>query len=275
MFNDRVETGTLDLSELAQHWQLLDAAYDAVRHVTAKRRPEILHARMIDEGQVAGHRVYMAAQRYLMIARDNHQALVALLQSPHGLSVSAPWNLLRGTFEASFYAAWVLDPEESLERRRRALRLEIADEREQALYYDDLLKVFGEDLEADPAAAKQDFDQAARDVDTTYRAEAQELGLTYPPPGPKVLHGLAELSCATELEHGALAYKAVWRGLSGLAHGHVGAYLRASDKLGTQPRQGGVTALLSVNDGYFLSLAGCTNSLHLEALRLLLLRSQP
>ncbi|NHA01355.1 hypothetical protein G5V59_20030 [Nocardioides sp. W3-2-3] len=192
MFNDRVETGTLDLSELAQHWQLLDAAYDAVRHVTAKRRPGLLHARMIDEGQVAGHRVYMAAQRYLMIARDNHQALVALLQSPHGLSVSAPWNLLRGTFEASFYAAWVLDPEESLERRRRALRLEIADEREQDLYYDDLLKVFGEDLEADPAAAKQDFDQAARDVDTTYRAEAQELGLTYPPPGPKVLHGLAE-----------------------------------------------------------------------------------
>ena len=117
VLSQRVASGQVDLSRLSERWQLLEALYDAARAVIDNRSPDGLCARMIDERQVAGHRVYMTAERYLGVAWDNHAALVALIQSPHGLTPSAPWNLLRPTFEAAFHAVWVLDPEESLERR--------------------------------------------------------------------------------------------------------------------------------------------------------------
>lgn len=94
----------------------------------------------IDERQTAGRRVYMGAQRCLSSAWDNHDALLALLRH-HGATQFAPWNLLRPTFEASFYALWLLDPDDSLERRRRGLRFEWLDELEHRTYYSDLAAI--------------------------------------------------------------------------------------------------------------------------------------
>lgn len=120
---------------------ILEVLYVAARAAINNRSPDGLCARMIDERQVAGHRVYMTAERYLGVAWDNHSALITLIQSPHGLSPSAPWNLLRPTFEAAFHAAWVLDPEESLERRRRALRVEWLDELDHRRYYAEAMRM--------------------------------------------------------------------------------------------------------------------------------------
>lgn len=130
----------MDLGELPARWQTLEALYRLARDELQARDPDILHARMIDEGQTAGRRAYMGAQRCLSVAWDNHDALISLLRH-HGATQFAPWNLLRPTFEASFYALWLLDPEDSIERRRRGLMFEWLDELEHRTYYADLAAV--------------------------------------------------------------------------------------------------------------------------------------
>ncbi|MEZ0579284.1 hypothetical protein [Nocardioides sp. MH1] len=274
MIDDAISTGTTDLTSLAPQWQLLDSGYRTLQSVGARPSP-IFHARMFDEAQIAGHRVYMSVERFLAIARDNHRALVSLLGSAHGLSLSAPWNLLRATFEASFYAAWILDPEDGIERRQRALRVEVMDEREHALYYKDLLPVLDEGNEGDASLLQREFAKAAARNEAVYRREAVEMGLSYPPAGPKILEELSRLSCARDGEHEGVMFQAIWKALSGLAHCRIGAYLRASDKSASRSVPGGFHAVLSVNDDYFLSIAGAVNTLHLEAVQLLLRRSQP
>ena len=106
---------------------MLDSLYEAYLAVDDAKDHEVLHARMIDKAQVAGHRVYMAAERLLGLAWDNHAALLTALQH-HGSTQWAPWSLLRPTFEASFHVFWLLEPESSVERRQRGLRLEYLDE---------------------------------------------------------------------------------------------------------------------------------------------------
>lgn len=88
-------------------------------------------ARFIDEGQIAGPRTYITVSRLLQVALDNHLALIGLLQG-HGVSHWAPWNLMRPVFEAAFYVMWILDPDESRDRRRRGLRAEVNDANEKS-----------------------------------------------------------------------------------------------------------------------------------------------
>src|SRR3954463_15557353 len=61
----------------------------------------LLSAGAFDESQPTGHRAYMEATRYLSVAEDNHEALLALLEH-RGATLWAPWSLLRPIFEASF-----------------------------------------------------------------------------------------------------------------------------------------------------------------------------
>jgi len=84
----------------------------------------VLSARAFDEARPAGRRTYMEVTRYLGVARDNHEALLAVLEH-HGATLWAPWSLLRPTFETALLAAWILDPEDGRERRARGLRCEI------------------------------------------------------------------------------------------------------------------------------------------------------
>ncbi|WP_121258589.1 hypothetical protein [Nocardioides ferulae] len=128
--DDMVLTGdVMNLGELERHWADLDRAYRRYRRLPESSRMVRLTARRFDEAQPAGHRAYFAAERYLGVAMDNHWALLALLKH-HGVTPSAPWSLLRPSFECSFLAGWVLDPSEGRQRRIRGLRLEILDERE-------------------------------------------------------------------------------------------------------------------------------------------------
>lgn len=119
--------GTLNLGDLQRRWSECQRQRAYAVSAAQSAGAQVLCARNVDEPQVGGHRVYAAAERYLTIADENHDALVSLLEH-HGASPTAPWNLLRPTFEASFYARWLLRPEESITRRRRGIQLEWLDD---------------------------------------------------------------------------------------------------------------------------------------------------
>jgi hypothetical protein len=275
VLSDRYACGSFDLSPLVRRWQLLDALYAAARTALANRPKDLLHARMIDEQQSAGHRVYMVAERCLGVAWDNHAALVALLQSSHGLSPSAPWNLLRPTFEAAFYAAWVLDPEDTLERRRRALRLEWLDELDHRKYYKDAMVLLGEDP-TELAAASEQLAAAQARNETSYAADAKRLGLSWPlPKSVVVTDELGGLSHCQYLKHSDVLLRSVWRSLSGHQHGRASAMLRGSDRLDQREVPGGMHTVLSINDEAFTNAADVTTNMHMEAVALLLRRSRP
>jgi hypothetical protein len=275
VLSPRVASGQVDLSRLAERWQLLEALYGAARTATANRPPEALCARMIDERQVAGHRVYITAERYLGVAWDNHSALVALIRGPHGLSPSAPWNLLRPTFEAAFHAAWILDPKESLQRRRRALRVEWLDELDHRRYYDEVMRMRSVDRDADWQEASRQLAQSKAANEASYRSDAKALDLSWPPARVNIRDELGQLSHCAGLPDSDVLLRSVWRTLSGHQHGRSSAMLRGSDKSDRSRVPGGFDAVLSINDDSFLTAGDVTVNMHMEAVALLLKRSQP
>jgi hypothetical protein len=216
----RTHTGNIDLSDLARRWHLLEQLYTVTETVVAAHDRRIFSARTFDQGQTAGHRVYASVERYLNIARDNHQALVALFTSPHGMTTFAPWNLLRPEFEASFYAAWLLDPDDSRERRRRALRLELLDQRDHNLYYEDVMRMSDgpavKELADGFAALSSSLEAARQRNETVYAREAAQLDLPYPRvDGVSVLHELGNLSTCDEAPQTDFLLRATWRGRPG------------------------------------------------------------
>lgn len=276
----RTHTGDIDLSELARRWRLLDALYATAEKVIAGRDTQILCARTVDEGQVAGHRVYRAAESHLNIARDNHHALKALISGSHGLTTFAPWNLLRPEFEAAFYAAWVLDPDDSLERRRRALRLELIDQRDHELYVAEVMAMAGspatEHLSDDFHEYRVSDEEVRERNGAVYRAEAEQLGLPYPRvQSVQVRDELGRLSTCRMAPHVDVWLRSTWRGLSGIQHGRTSAVLRSTNLRDRQDTAHGVRGLLDVNDDAFLNAAHAATSLHIEAVRLLIARTQP
>jgi hypothetical protein len=85
-----IPTGeTMDLSNLPKYWQVIDDEFDAIDQLPPLEQSRRLSARAFDEAQVAGPRAYMEVTRYLNVARENHGALLSLLQS-HGVTVWAP-----------------------------------------------------------------------------------------------------------------------------------------------------------------------------------------
>ena len=270
--------GSLDLSQLHPRWQMLEQLYGILRGNLASREERVLTDRMIDEQQTSGRRTYMAVHRCLSVAWDNHDALLALLKH-HGATQFAPWNLLRPTFEAAFYAVWLLDPPESVERRRRGLRFEWLDELKHRAYYSDVDKLEGFVEDSDREIYEQDLARLAGvrlDHDDVYKTEADALGLAWPL--PKKINVLDELGKLSELqvaEGSDLVLRSTWRTLSGMQHGRGSTLLRGSDRTNEIPTEGGVHALLSINDDAFTAAATITNGLHQQAVLLLSNRSAP
>ncbi|GAA1384694.1 hypothetical protein [Catellatospora chokoriensis] len=114
----------VNLGNLPDYWAMVAREFQALEDLPSLSEARLLSARAFDESQVAGPRTYMAVQRYIGVARDNHEALLALLQH-HGASLWAPWSLLRPIFEASFFATWILDPDSGRDHRLRGLRSEV------------------------------------------------------------------------------------------------------------------------------------------------------
>jgi hypothetical protein len=111
-------TGLMDLGNLPDYWALLAREFQTLENLPSLAEARLLSARAFYESQPAGHRAYMEAKRYLSVAGDNHEALLALLEH-RGATLWAPWSLLRPSFEASFLASWILDPDSGRDRRLR------------------------------------------------------------------------------------------------------------------------------------------------------------
>jgi hypothetical protein len=116
----------MNLGNLPDFWALLAREFQMLENLPSLAEARLLSARAFDESQPAGHRAYIEATRYLGVARDNHGALLALLEH-HGATLWAPWSLLRPIFEASFFASWILDSDSGRDRRLRGLRCEVLD----------------------------------------------------------------------------------------------------------------------------------------------------
>jgi hypothetical protein len=168
----------------------------------------------------------------------------------------------------------VLDPEDSVERRRRGLRLEYLDEVEHRRYYDEVLKMRTEATPEEIAAAREDLNARRVENDASYRHDAEALGMTYPPTGVIVLDHIGTLSHLQDTPDGDVLLRTTWRALSGHQHGRGSAMLRAGDKTNTAPIHGGMSAIVSVNDEAFLTAAHVTTSMHIGAVELLLRRSR-
>jgi hypothetical protein len=162
----------MDLENLPDYWREIAQEFNRHDNLPPLAPNRVLSARAFDESQTAGSRTYMEAQRYLAVARDNHEALLALLEH-RGATLWAPWSLLRPTFEASFRAAWILDPEDGRERRVRGLRCEILDAFEQRRHRNALKKIRNADLRELIRASEE---KAEKGSFSTYRAEAAAFG---------------------------------------------------------------------------------------------------
>src|SRR4051794_19295615 len=163
---------SMDLGGLPTIWEAVDAMNREAEYLGQHPRSQLLSARYIDEGQVAGPRTYITASRLLQVAYDNHLALIGLLRH-HGATHWAPWNLLRPVFESAFYVAWILDPEESLDRRRRGLRAELNDANEKKRWIESLVAAGASEDDLAPLRQRRE------EVTKIYRAEAASLGVNW------------------------------------------------------------------------------------------------
>ena len=253
----------MDFGNLPEYWKVIDAEFQAIDELRPLRLSRALSARFMDEEQVAGRRAYMEVTRYLRVARDNHDALLALFEH-YGASVWAPWSLLRPTFESSFLAAWILDPVDGQERRERGLRCEVLDTYEQRRHRA-AFKAIPELREA--------IEETERSINegsiATYRKEARALGRDFSLFHQKInlVDELKKLSFVRDDQTKAAFLEAAWRLLSGYEHGLGWASLRGSNATVRAEIPGGVDALLVINDAEFVNAAKSAYLLLITACR--------
>lgn len=231
---------------------------------TSTWRPS--RSRGIDERLPAGHRGYIAAWGQIQSALDNLQALRHLLATL-GATPYAPWTLLRAVFEGGFWGVWLLEPADTLERRRRGLRLELRNH-----------KQWNSFLAAYDAVGPAGITDAGRDNEAVYRAEASELGLSWRQATRRInlVDELRELTMVQDLPQplrGPL--EGVWRALSGLQHGDPYARLSTGDHADLAPITGGLMTTTSINDEAYNEHAWASTWMLLEAMRLYVERSGP
>lgn len=271
----RQADGILDLGDLPTRWAQVEQVRNEALATEKRWDRRLLCARSLDEGRTGSHRVYAAAQRYLGIADENHDALVSLLQH-HGATPTAPWNLLRPSFEAAFRALWLLSPDTSEERRRRGVHLEWLDDEAARKYHNvtlrdpDLLRRLGVPQEAVNATRDN-----VRTNTRIYQREADELGLTYrttdwkgrsiaPTPGRVIIEEqLGKLIPDDPVL--TLGLQTTWKTLSGITHSEGSAMLRVSDHQAEGKYNGGRQLRLTINDGAFYVAAIATTVLRVLA----------
>lgn len=254
---------SMDLGNLPDYWRMLSAEFRMLENLPSLGEARLLSARAFDESQVAGPRTYMAVQRYLGVARDNHEALLVVLQH-HGATLWAPWSLLRPIFESSFSATWILDPDSGRDRRLRGLRSEVLDFNQRRAHR----AVFKKLPEVRPLveeAERQDREGSL----AVYRSEAAALGVSWDRVHQKVnvADELPKLSLVEGHAGFAAFVEGTWRLLSGFEHGLGWAMLRGADR-GTETEiPGGKGIFLSINDEEFVNAAKVSYTLLATACR--------
>ncbi|MFY1692961.1 hypothetical protein [Plantactinospora sp. WMMB782] len=259
-------TGVLmDLGNLPEYWGMLASEFQTLESLPALAEARLLSDRAFDESQVAGPRTYMAVERYLGVARDNHEALLALLEH-RGATVWAPWSLLRPIFEASFFATWIIDPSSGRERRLRGLRSEVQDFYQRRKHRAVFKRLPQTRRHVEDAERKEEQGQLA-----VYRSEAAALGESFDRVHQRinVAEELLKLNFVRGKDDFAVFLEGTWRLLSGFEHGLAWALLRGADRGAETEIPGGKGVVLSINDNEFVNAAKVTYALLATACRLL------
>jgi hypothetical protein len=256
----------MNLENLSDYVRQIGQEFNRLENLPPLAPNLALSARAFDEAQPAGPRTYMEADRYLAVARDNHEALLALLEH-RGATLWAPWSLLRPTFEASFRAAWILDPEDGRQRRARGLRCEILGAYEQRRYRAAFKNVPHPELQELIRASEEQRDKSSL---STYRAEAAALGWTFDKLNQKidVIAELPKLSFVKARSDFGALLEAIWRQLSGFEHGLSWALLSGTDWKEEVAVPGGASLHLVIKDEAFVHAAKVTYFLLLSACQL-------
>jgi hypothetical protein len=254
----------MDLGNLPEYWRLLAGEFRELENLPSLERQRLLSARAFDESQIAGQRTYMVATRYLSVARDNHEGLLALLEH-HGATLWAPWSLLRPTFEASFLATWILDPEPGRERRLRGLRCEVRDFYERRNHRA-AFKVLPQLRELIEDGERREEQGSLG----TYRSEAAGLGVPFDRVHQKinVTNELPRLSVVRGERDFAAFLEGTWRLLSGFEHGYSWALLQGTQRGAEAEIPGGMHVHLTISDDEFVIAAKSTYFLLMTACRL-------
>ena len=265
VLHDPDVVGDLDLGDLPTRWRKVDFVIREVRRVTNERDPLVVDARAVDESRPGGHRLYPAAERYLSGALDCHTALPKLLEA-HGATQVAMWALLRAQFEAAFMALWLLEPEDSVSRVLRGVRVEWLDDRQSHAYFREILTDLESTLDEEVRVRElARHERLLREHDRTFRDECQRLGRSWLKPLPiNVVEELGLMQVGQSLEWRVLL-RHTWRSLAGLQHGSVGALLRVSDKVELEPLANATGVRLSPSDSSFQTLGEATALLTMQA----------
>ncbi|GAA0330036.1 hypothetical protein [Micropruina glycogenica] len=261
---DRTHLQDFDGSELLKLWRHIDRSWVALEVCDAEygRDTSILSARRFDEGKVAGLRPYLHAAGLLAASWDHHWLLTQTLTTS-GVTPHATWSLIRPAFEAAFHALWVLDPDDSFNRRRRGLQLELADAREQKLW-----------AEAAVATGFSNAEESQRTLDalnSTYQAldrEARHFNAAAKDMNrlANLVTELPRLRSLASMHAGIRAWLvATWRQMSGLQHSHSYAMLAASQRSEVVEIPGGYQVLLSPNEDALQWHVKAAVTLHLRA----------
>ena len=174
------------------------------------------------------------------------------------------WNLLRPVLEASFWTVWILEPEDGRERRRRGLRAEIDDAREQEKWLNEIRPIVGEEGVAQALANISESNQ-------TFRREAEQLGMTWGRAREPVLvtRELGRLQAFKDWEEDMGPFFAgVWRRLSGAQHGKIWSLLLGSEKSLIAEIPGGSVVHVTTRDEDFITQVKTVGLLYLTALQL-------
>jgi len=233
---------------------------------TFRSQPHRLCPRMIDEPQPAGHRPWIGAGAQLASGWEHGEALWALITGDFGLTPRAPWSLLRSVFEAGFWTQWLLEPEDSLVRRRRGLRLEVLNHKQKHAW----LGSYSLDPEQEALVAADE-----KRVGDIYRAEASALGLTWAQASHTVVvvDELKKLRSVRSAGPLGGVFVATWRSLSGFQHGYPYALIAHGD-LGIEvPIPGGKNVSISINDDAFVGSLMASYGMMSDAAQLYVRRS--
>jgi hypothetical protein len=215
-----------------------------------RRKHYRLTQRLFDEARPAGERTYIHASQGIETAWENYSAVFGLLQSGHGATPVAPYNLIRPAFEAAFYALWALEPDDASDRCLRGLRLAVEDNRQRGLWKKELMKI-PELTEAE----REHIWEPVANASHVYHTEAQALHVKWPKVTQKVnvLEEIPKLQHIVDLSDPLILHTTVaaWRRLSGCQHGHVYAIVGGSDLSREFEIPGGALVRVTISDQDF------------------------
>lgn len=261
----------LEMGNIPSLWEHMNDRYRAVCEADARQSDRLLTVRARDEAQPAGHRTYIAARRGIAVCHESAMNLWFLVEAGK-VTPLAPMFLLRPIIEAAFHTTYMLEPTESLIRRRRGLAREIEDHRQQQAWARECVSVLDAETQAELTAG-------AAERRAKYEAEATKLGTTFERlrqdgKNVSVTDGLSKLDTLRIYEDSTRrAIIGAWRFLSGCDHGFAYPMVFGATKVHDHPIPGGFERTLTVRDETFRTLCGAAALMNLAAMDLYIDRS--